>query len=242
MELRLDKLLSNHNLATRSEAKKYIRQGFVTIDGIPAKKPEEKVNPEKQQIAFRGEIIRHQEYVYYMLNKPEGVVTATTDNLHRTVLDLIPNCTSDVFPVGRLDKDTTGLLILTNDGDLCHQLTAPKKHVCKVYEARLNQAVNMKDIEVFASGVNYGEEQPAKPAILEIISGEEPYWARVTITEGKFHQVKRMFHAVGKEVLQLNRIQVGPLELDSNLSLGSYRELTESEVEALKQAGGAHVK
>lgn len=238
MEIRIDKLLSNHNLATRSEAKKYIKQGLVTIDGVPVKKPEEKVNPQVVCVAFRGQPIVHKEFVYYMLNKPAGVVTATKDNLHRTVLDLIPNCTSDVFPVGRLDKDTTGLLILTNDGELCHQLMSPKKHVSKTYEATLDKPITADDISAFLNGLEYGEDAPAKPAILESICNEEPIRVKVTITEGKFHQVKRMFHAVGKEVLQLNRTVVGSLSLDDELALGDYRELTEEEVNTLKQLGG----
>ena len=241
MEIRIDKLLANHNLATRSEAKKYIKQGLVTVDGIPVKKPEDKVDPTTHVVAFRGKSIIHKKFVYYMLNKPAGVVTATKDNLHRTVLDLIPNCTSDVFPVGRLDKDTTGLLLLTNDGDLCHRLMAPKKHVSKVYEAVLDQPINEADIEAFRCGIDYGEERPAKPAILESVSELEPFKARVTITEGKFHQVKRMFHAVGKEVLFLNRIMVGGLLLDDSLPLGAYRELSDEEVDMLKKLGGADV-
>ncbi len=240
MDIRIDKLLANHNLATRSEAKKYIKQGLVTIDGVPAKKPEEKVNPEVVTVAFKGIPIIHKEFVYYMLNKPAGVVTATKDNLHRTVLELIPNCTSDVFPVGRLDKDTTGLLLLTNDGDLCHQLMSPKKHVKKTYEAVLDKAVSDEDIAAFKEGIDYGEESPAKPAILEIVSNTELFTARVTITEGKFHQVKRMFHAVGKEVLALNRTSVGSLILDEKLALGECRELTLEEVESLKQLGGSN--
>lgn len=241
MDIRLDKLLSNHNLATRSEAKKYIKQGFVTIDGVPAKKPEDKVDPQKQQVCFKGMPIIHKEFVYYMLNKPAGVVSATKDHLHRTVLDLIPNCTSDVFPVGRLDIDTTGLLILTNDGDLCHRLMAPKKHVSKVYVAQIDKKIEDADVKAFEMGLEYGEEAPAKPALLEVISNIEPFMARVTITEGKFHQVKRMFHAIGKEVLTLNRIQVGTLLLDEQLEQGQVRELTDEEVDALKKLGGMDV-
>lgn len=242
MEIRIDKLLANHNLATRSEAKKYIKQGAVTIDGVPVKKPEEKVDTNAHVVAFKGVPIIHKEFVYYMLNKPSGVVTATKDNLHRTVLELIPNCTSDVFPVGRLDKDTTGFLLLTNDGDLCHQLMAPKKHVSKVYEATLDMAVNPADIEAFATGLEYGEDKPAKPAKLEIVSSTEPFIARVTLTEGKFHQVKRMFHAVGKEVLSLHRVSIGDLMLDDSLELGECRELTETEINLLKHLGGTDVK
>jgi len=242
MEIRIDKLLSNHNLATRSEAKKYIKQGLVTIDGIPVSKPEQKVDASKHIVALKGIPIEHKEYVYYMLNKPAGVVTATKDNLHRTVLDLIPNCTSDVFPIGRLDKDTTGLLLLTNDGDLCHRLMSPKKHVEKVYEATLDKCIEDDDIIAFENGIDYGEEKPAKPAKLELISDSMPFKARVTITEGKFHQVKRMFHAVGKEVVLLHRSQVGNLLLDENLAEGECRELEEKEILSLKQLGGIDVK
>ncbi len=241
MEIRIDKLLSNHNLATRSEAKKYIKQGLVTIDGIPVKKAEDKVDPNKVTVCFKGVPIVHKEQIYLMLNKPADVVTATKDNLHRTVLDLIPNCTSDVFPVGRLDKDTTGLLLLTNDGDFSHRLMSPKKHVAKTYEAVLQKPVNPEEVILFAKGLDYGEEEPAKPAKLEIISNEEPFKVRLTITEGKFHQVKRMFHAVGNEVLALNRVSIGNLMLDSDLKQGDYRELTLEEVESLKSFGGFDV-
>ncbi len=241
MEIRIDKLLSNHNLASRSEAKKYIKQGLVTIDGVPVKKAEDKVDPTKVCVCFKGVPIVHKEHVYYMLNKPADVITATKDNLHRTVLDLIPNCTSDVFPVGRLDKDTTGLLLLTNDGDFSHRLMSPKKHVEKTYEAELLNPVDPKYIEVFAQGLHYGEDEPAKPAKLEILSQDAPYKARLTITEGKFHQVKRMFHAVDNEVLALNRVSIGNLMLDSNLKQGEYRELTMEEVESLKNFGGFDV-
>ena len=181
-----------------------------------------------------GQMVAYAEYEYYMLNKPAGVVSATEDKNDSTVLDLIDEKQrKDLFPVGRLDKDTEGLLLITNDGELAHQLLSPKKHVDKVYFARIDGKVTEEDVRRFAEGLEIGEEKPTLPAHLEILKREEISEIRLTIREGKFHQVKRMFHAVGKEVIYLKRLQMGSLVLDPRLALGEYRELTGQELEAL---------
>jgi 16S rRNA pseudouridine516 synthase len=240
--MRLDKFLCEMGVGTRSEVKAYLKKGQVTVGGEIVKKPETKINENEDEICFLGQVLNYEAVQYFLLNKPAGCVTATKDNLSETVMSFLPdNRREDLFPVGRLDKDTTGLLLLTNDGDFSHRLMSPKKHVAKTYEAVLQSAVRTEDIDVFAKGLEYGEEEPAKPAKLEILSNEEPYKARLTITEGKFHQVKRMFHAVGNEVLALNRVSIGNLVLDSELKQGEYRDLTLEEVESLKNFGGFDV-
>lgn len=184
---------------------------------------------------YQGQMVAYAEYEYYMLNKPAGVVSATEDKNDSTVLDLIDEKQrKDLFPVGRLDKDTEGLLLITNDGELAHQLLSPKKHVDKVYFARIDGKVTEEDVRKFAEGLEIGEEKPILPAHLEILKSEEISKIRLTIREGKFHQVKRMFHAVGKEVIYLKRLQMGSLVLDPRLALGEYRELTGQELEALR--------
>ena len=194
-----------------------------------------KIDTEKDHVFYQGQMVAYAEYEYYMLNKPAGVVSATEDKNDSTVLDLIDEKQrKDLFPVGRLDKDTEGLLLITNDGELAHQLLSPKKHVDKVYFARIDGKVTEEDVRRFAEGLEIGEEKPTLPAYLEILKSEEISEIRLTIREGKFHQVKRMFHAVGKEVIYLKRLQMGILVLDPRLALGEYRELTGQELEALR--------
>lgn len=167
---------------------------------------------------------------YYMLNKPAGVISASEDRRERTVVDLITTKKrNDLFPVGRLDRDTEGLLLITNDGDLAHRLLSPKKHVDKVYYARIDGKVTEEDQKVFAEGLDIGEEKKTLPAQLHILKSGEESEITLTIREGKFHQVKRMFHAVGKEVVYLKRLQMGSLKLDETLRPGEYRKLTEQE-------------
>ena len=233
--MRLDKFLCDNNIGTRSQVKEYIKKGQVTVNDQIIKKPETKVNEETDTVVCQGQPIHYRKYVYYMLNKPAGVVSATEDKNDRTVLELIEEKQrKDLFPVGRLDKDTEGLLLITNDGELAHQLLSPKKHVDKVYFARIDGKVTEEDIRRFAEGLEIGEEKPTLPAYLEILESEEISEIRLTIREGKFHQVKRMFHAVGKEVIYLKRLQMGSLVLDPQLALGEYRELTGQELEALR--------
>lgn len=232
--IRLDKYLADMGLGTRSELKKIIRSGRVQVDGIPAKKPEEKIDFEKQVVTLDGEVICYQKLEYYMLHKPAGVVSATRDNKEKTVLDLLEGQKrKDLFPVGRLDKDTEGLLLLTNDGNLAHRLLAPGKHVDKVYFAKIEGAVTEEDVQVFAQGVDIGDEDVTLPAKLNIQKSGEESEIFLTIQEGRFHQVKRMFEAVGKKVTYLKRMSMGGLQLDETLLPGCYRPLTKEELEKL---------
>ena len=235
MKLRLDKYLADMGIGTRTEVKKAITKGQVRVNEETVKRPEIKIDTEKDHVFYQGQRVAYAEYEYYMLNKPAGVVSATEDKNDSTVLDLIDEKQrKDLFPVGRLDKDTEGLLLITNDGELAHQLLSPKKHVDKVYFARIDGKVTEEDVRRFAEGLEIGEEKPTLPAHLEILKSEEISEIRLTIREGKFHQVKRMFHVVGKEVIYLKRLQMGSLVLDPRLALGEYRELSGQELKPLR--------
>ena len=235
--IRLDKYLADMGCGTRQEVKKFIRSGQVSVDGIVVKKPETKVEQTVQEVFLNGEKVGYESFEYYMLNKPAGVISATEDQGCQTVVDLIKDKKrKDLFPVGRLDKDTEGLLLITNDGALAHRLLSPKKHVDKCYFARICGKVTEEDVRSFEKGVNIGsQEQPeiTMPGKLEIITSDDISKIRLTIQEGKFHQVKRMFQAVGKEVIYLKRLRMGTLVLDENLSIGEYRPLTKEELEKL---------
>lgn len=232
--IRLDKYLAEMGAGTRSEVKKYIRQGSVTVDGVTVKKPEEKVNELTQKVCVNGKKIGYEKFEYYMLNKPKGVVSATTDPKDQTVVELIESRKrKDLFPVGRLDKDTEGLLLITNDGELAHRLLAPKKHVDKVYYAKIDGKVTEETVAKFREGLDIGSGEFAKPSSLTIVNSDLISEIELTIQEGKFHQVKRMFHAVGMEVLELKRLSMGSLVLDPELKPGEYRRLKEEEVEKL---------
>lgn len=236
-QVRLDKYLADMKVGTRSEVKNLIKKKRVKVNGVIANKDNIKIDIETDEVMLNDRIIKYVEYEYYMLNKPAGVVSATEDSKDRTVVDLIKGNTKELFPVGRLDKDTEGLLILTNDGQLAHNLLSPKKHVDKKYYAKTDGIVDVEHIEQFLKGLNINDEYVTKPALLEIISVDkennqsEIY---VTITEGKYHQVKRMFKAIGMEVIYLKRISMGKVILDNELGLGEYRHLTEEEVKLLK--------
>lgn len=235
--IRLDKYLADMGCGTRQEVKKFIRSGQVSVDGIVIKKPETKVEQSVQEVFLNGEKVGYESFEYYMLNKPAGVISATEDQSCQTVVDLIKDKKrKDLFPVGRLDKDTEGLLLITNDGALAHRLLSPKKHVDKCYFARICGKVTEEDVRSFEKGVNIGsQEQPeiTMPGKLEIITSDDISKIRLTIQEGKFHQVKRMFQAVGKEVIYLKRLRMGTLILDENLGIGEYRPLTKEELEKL---------
>ena len=237
--LRLDKYLSDMNIGTRSETKAWIRQGKVTVNSEPCLKPETKVGPD-DEITVNGQKISYEKYVYYMLNKPAGVVSATEDKRFRTVLDLLgTDRRKDMFPVGRLDRDTEGQLILTNDGDLAHRLLSPKNEVEKVYYARVKGKVTREDADAFRAGISIGEDKPCLPARLDIIISDDVSEINLTIYEGKYHQVKRMFGAVGKEVIYLKRIAMGGLALDPLLKPGEYRRLTKEEINILNTRRGS---
>ncbi len=236
MLVRLDKFLTEAKVGSRSEVKNYIKKGLVSVNGIPALKPETKIETKKDKVEYQGEVIAEKRFVYYMLNKPKGVVSATVDNVNQTVVSLIKEKYQDeLFPVGRLDKDTEGLLLLTNDGQLAHDLLSPKKHVDKTYYALIRGYVTNSEVEKFKEGLDIGEKKPTMPADLSILQPGDVSEIQVTICEGKFHQVKRMFQAVDKEVIYLKRISMGRLNLDKNLQPGEYRQLSESEIQMLKE-------
>ncbi len=225
--LRLDKFLCDAGIGSRSQVKVFLKQGLIKVNGEIIKRPEFKVEEEQDSVTFQGKEIKYRKYVYYMLNKPKGVVSATRDNLDRTVTDLIKDSGhQNLFPVGRLDKDTEGLLIMTNDGDLAHRLLSPKKHVDKVYYVELDKMLTEEGRRMLETGIDIGEEKPTLPANAQRISDTSLY---LTIREGKYHQVKRMLKAVGCEVTYLKRIAMGAISLDKNLPCGCYRELTEEE-------------
>ena len=225
--LRLDKFLCDAGIGSRSQVKVFLKQGLIKVNGEIIKRPEFKVEEEQDSVTFQGKEIKYRKYVYYMLNKPKGVVSATRDNLDRTVTDLIKDSGhQNLLPVGRLDKDTEGLLIMTNDGDLAHRLLSPKKHVDKVYYVELDKMLTEEGRRMLETGIDIGEEKPTLPANAQRITDTSLY---LTIREGKYHQVKRMLKAVGCEVTYLKRIAMGAISLDKNLPCGCYRELTEEE-------------
>ena len=237
--IRLDKFLSQMNIGTRSEVKTFIRKGKITVNGVVCKNSDSKINEETDKICYENREITYEKYVYYMLNKPAGVVTATTDNKDKTVMDLLDVPKKDLFPVGRLDKDTEGLLLITNDGQLAHELLSPKKHVEKLYLAHITGDLPKDAKDKFAAGLKVDDEFTAMPAKLEILEPSDAISEKVTATlvtiqEGKFHQVKRMFKAVGCEVIYLKRLQMGNLCLDENLKPGEYKVLSKEMLECLK--------
>ncbi|MCD7725979.1 MAG: rRNA pseudouridine synthase [Clostridiales bacterium] len=237
--MRLDKLLCEMNKGARSQVKKAVRAGLVTVNGLQITRPEYQVDEKEDQICYQGQPCVYEKYVYYMLHKPSGVVSAREDGRERTVIDLLSGeGRNDLFPVGRLDKDTEGLLVITNDGQLAHELLSPRKHVEKEYECSLARALTAQQIERLEQGVDIGEKRCTKPAKVQIVPGKEAALIRLTITEGKFHQVKRMLQAVDNEVLSLKRIRMGNLVLDGSLERGCYRRLEPWEVESLKKLGG----
>lgn len=230
MQERLDKFLTSQNISTRKEAAKLVRAGAVLINGRPAASPAQKLNPGLDRVTVEGREVRYREYVYIMMNKPAGVLSATEDKHTPTVLDLLPPelRRRGLFPAGRLDKDTTGLLLITDDGGLAHRMLAPKSHVYKLYRALLEKPVGPGDAAAFEKGLRWGELSFA-PARLYTRPGEGPNAAYVEIREGKFHQVKRMFQAVGNRVLALERLRIGGLYLDEGLPPGGCRLLEEAE-------------
>lgn len=234
--MRLDKLLANVGYGSRKEVKQLLKQKGVTVDGVVVKDPSIHVDPEQQDIYVLGEKLEYKEFIYLMLNKPPGVVSATEDLRDETVIDLLSPMDQHFhpFPVGRLDKDTVGLLLITNDGKLAHQLLSPKKHVPKTYYAKIDGVVTEEDINTFEQGVQLDDGYVTLPAKLTILKSGETSEIELTIYEGKFHQVKRMFEAVGKKVTFLKRLSMGNLVLDENLKYGEYRELSEDELESIK--------
>lgn len=235
-QIRLDKFLCDAGFGTRKEIKEHLKKQAVTVNGTTVTKPEYKVHPEEDVICFQGEAVSFSEFAYYMFHKPAGCVTATRDRDCRTVMDYFHDVKrKDLFPVGRLDKDTEGFLLITNDGALAHNLLSPKKHVEKTYFARTEGQVKEEHIALFAEGLDIGDEKPTLPAKLEILSSGETSEILLTITEGRFHQVKRMLEAVGCRVTYLKRLSMGGLSLDEALAPGEYRRLSAEEMKRLQR-------
>ena len=236
-KMRVDKLLSNVGVASRAELKKYCKQGLISVNGKVINNPGVQVDSESDDIRFNGEKIVYREFVYIMLNKPDGYISATFDKYDPIVLDLIDQSylVFEPFPVGRLDKDTEGLLVLTNDGQLAHRVLSPKKHVPKTYYAKIQGKVTEEDILAFEKGVILDDGYETMPSQLKILKSDDMSEIELTIHEGKFHQVKRMFESVGKKVVYLKRLSMGKLKLDESLGLGEYRELTEEEVKLIEE-------
>ena len=231
--MRLDKFLADTGFGTRKEVKKVISQGAIAVNDETMKKPNVQVDPYKDKVTYLGEPIHYQAYYYVMLNKPDGIISATEDRHYETVIDWVALDYEhvDLFPVGRLDIDTTGLLLLTNNGQLAHQLLSPKKDVPKTYYALIDGIVTEDDVIAFSKGLDLGDftTKPAELEVHEVDEDNQQTAIAVTIHEGKFHQVKRMFEAVGKTVKLLHRHSMGPLVLDEALEDGGYRELTAEE-------------
>lgn len=234
-QFRLDKFLCDMGLGTRNEVKAFIKKGFVLVNGEVLKNPEYKINPTEDEVVCNGQVCAYQQFYYYMLHKPAGVITATRDDTQKTVMSLLGEAyRKDLFPVGRLDKDTEGLLLLTNDGELSHSLLSPKKHVPKTYLVQIPKKLTESQTEALQKGLDIGDDKPTLPARVEAVDDTHIH---LTISEGRYHQVKRMLLAVGSEVLYLKRISFGVLSLDEALEKGAYRALTEEEIYAAKHQG-----
>lgn len=230
--IRLDKLLADAGAGTRSEVKEYIRRGRVMVNGQICRKPELKVQEKTDQILLDGQPVDYARYRYYLLHKPQGVITATEDAREKTVLDLLVGVnTANISPVGRLDKDTEGLLLLTNDGELAHRLLSPRRHVDKCYLVRTEKPLSAVDLHALEEGVDIGDEKPTMPASASLNETGE---LLLTIREGRYHQVKRMLQAVNNKVLYLKRLSFGSLTLPENLKAGEFRALTAEEQENLR--------
>ena len=236
---RIDKFLCDQNLGTRKQVKEFIKNGMVTINGETALKPEQHVDETAYEISFGGKVLNYSEFRYYMLYKPQDVVSATTDGRSVTVVDLLkPENVKGLAPVGRLDKDTEGLLLMTNDGMLTHNLLSPKKHVDKDYEVHLAHEITDAELKKLENGVDIGDETRTLPAVTyrDEPDAEGRCVIHLVLHEGRFHQVKRMLEAVGNEVLFLKRISMGSLKLDETLEPGEYRPLTVQELEGLQNS------
>ena len=237
--MRLDKFLVENGLGSRSQVKDVLKKGLVLVNGRAEKSPKTHINETADEIVVSGQKLTYEKFVYYLLNKPKGYISATEDERHKTVLDLLDETArqKEVFPVGRLDIDTHGLLLLTNNGKLAHAMLSPKKHVEKIYRAQVVGLMNQSDVERFARGIELKDFtcQPAQLKIVKLDEEKETSLVEITLAEGKFHQVKRMVAACGKEVTDLQRLSMGPLQLDPELALGEWRRLTEEELKSLER-------
>lgn len=234
MKMRVDKFLTTTATATRSEASKAARQGRILVNDLPCKSASAQIDPEIDVIKFDGEIIAYSRYVYILLNKPAGYVSATEDGRDKTVLELLPEKLRGIglFPCGRLDKNTLGVMLLTNNGDLGHKLLSPRYHVTKTYRYRAEFPLSPEDIERLENGVMIAGGYQTRPA--KVSPYENLFEGEISITEGKYHQIKLMFEAVGNKITALERISFGPLTEDTSLSRGAWRYLTEEEIQLLE--------
>ena len=236
--MRLDKFLAENGLGSRAQVKQFLKKGLVLVNGRAEKSPKTQIDETADEIIVSGQRLTYEKFVYYLLNKPQGVISATEDDQHKTVLDLLDETArqKEVFPVGRLDIDTHGLLLLTNNGKLAHAMLSPKKHVEKIYRAQVAGLMNQADVERFAAGIELKDFtcQPAQLKILELDEAKETSLVEITLAEGKFHQVKKMFLSVGVKVTQLHRLRMGHLVLDQDLAPGAYRPLKPEELDQLK--------
>lgn len=239
--MRLDKFLVDCGIGSRSQVKTYLKKKQVTVNGQVETSPKTQIDEKKDQIAYQGQELTHEIFVYYLLNKPKGVISATEDARHKTVLDLLDETArhKQVFPVGRLDIDTHGLLLLTNNGDLAHAMLSPRKHVDKIYQAKVAGIMDEADMLAFEKGIELKDHtcQPTKLEILSVDQEARTSTVQITIAEGKFHQVKRMVAACGKEVTDLQRLRMGPLTLPDDLDIGTWRRLTQEELDELSVFG-----
>ena len=237
---RIDKIFSNLGIMSRSECSKQVRSGLVCVNGICCRSADEKADPDVDQITYKGQLLDTRTIVCYMLHKPVGCITANDDPHAKTVFDCIEDRRTDLSAVGRLDKDTTGILLITNDGDLNHRLLSPRYHVPKTYEALVDGILKQDDIALLERGLDIGDEKPTLPAKCRVLEerADGTSFVELIITEGRFHQVKRMFEAVEKPVITLHRSSFGPLALDPDLAPGAYRELTPEEFGLLNGAAG----
>ena len=239
--MRLDKFLVENGLGSRSQVKEVLKKGLVLVNDRAEKSPKTQINETSDEVVVSGQKLTYEKFVYYLLNKPKGYISATEDERHKTVLDLLDETAlqKEVFPVGRLDIDTHGLLLLTNNGDLAHAMLSPKKHVDKIYQAKVDGIMDQEDILAFEKGIELKDHtcQPAKLEIVSVDRNASTSLVQITIAEGKFHQVKRMVAACGKGVVDLQRLKMGPLSLPNDLELGAWRRLTEEELEALAVFG-----
>lgn len=233
---RLDKIIASQGKFSRSEVKKLVKQGRITLDGQTVKNSDVKLDPHKSVVSIDGEKLFYQKYIYIMLNKPKGVVSATTDNEHKTVIDLVPKemHRDGLFPAGRLDGDTTGFVLITDDGDFAHKILSPKNHIMKTYHATLERALDENEKEKFRNGIVLSDGTVCMQSRVKMLSFE-PAVCEIQICEGKYHQVKRMFAATGNKVLELKRVKMGHLPLDETLQQGQCKQLSQQEVELIKQ-------
>ncbi len=232
---RLDKIIASQGIYSRSEVKKLVKAGLVTLNGEKVKSADVKVDAEKDNITVDGENISYKKHIYIMLNKPQGVVSATDDPVHKTVIDLVPPelFRQGLFPAGRLDGDTTGFVLITDDGDFAHRILSPKNHIIKTYHATLHHSLTNEDIRKFTEGIELRDGTLCLEAQVKMLTDEPPV-AEVKIHEGKYHQVKRMFAALGNKVVALKRVRMGGLDLDESLKEGECREISSSELEAIR--------